>query len=100
MSEPVAKSKRTVMPIMGATLLSEIPWAMIAPHEAQAQSNHGQTLERLAQRGGLGVSEALDILEGHHWGWAKPCIENERVLINKVRAWRATFPQSKEPSHD
>lgn len=81
--------RRSTMPIMGATLLSEIPFAMIAPHEAQALRNHGQTLERLAQRGGLGVSEALDILEGRPWNSAKQCIENEHYLINKVRAWRA-----------
>ncbi|MDW3682976.1 hypothetical protein RA280_14705 [Cupriavidus sp. CV2] len=80
---------RAVMPIMGATLLSEIPFAMIAPHEAQAQRNHGQSMERLAQRGGLAACEAIDIIEGRRWGSAKPCIENERYLINKVRAWRA-----------
>lgn len=78
-----------VMPIMGATLLSEIPWDMIAPHDAQARSNHGQSLERLAQRGGLSACEALDIIEGRRWGSAKPCIENERYIINLVRAWRA-----------
>ena len=80
---------RTVMPIMGATLLSEIPWDMIAPHEAQAQRNHGQSLERLAQRGGLGASEAIDIMRGASWGSAKPCLANEQYLINLVRAWRA-----------
>lgn len=80
---------RAVMPIMGAALLSEIPFAMIAPHEAQALRNHSQSLERLAQRGGLAACEAIDIIEGRRWGSAKPCIENERYLINKVRAWRA-----------
>ena len=30
-----------------------IPWSVIAPHEAQCQKNHGQSLERLAERGGL-----------------------------------------------
>lgn len=81
--------KRTVMPIMGATLLSEIPWDFIAPHERQAMTNHGQTLERLAQRGGLGASEAIDIVEGRKWNSAKDCIENEHYLINLVRSWRA-----------
>lgn len=88
---PQKVSQRAVMPIMGATLLSEIPFAMIAPHEAQAKRNHGQSLERLAQRGGLAVSEAIDIIEGRRWGSAKVCIENERYLINKVRAWRAAM---------
>lgn len=77
------------MPIMGATLMSEIPFAMIQPHEAQAQRNHGQSLERLAQRGGLAVCEAIDILQGRKWGSSAPVIENERYLINLVRAWRA-----------
>jgi hypothetical protein len=34
-----------------------IPWGVIAPHEGQAQRNHGQSLQRLAERGGLGVGE-------------------------------------------
>jgi hypothetical protein len=84
-----AKPMRTVMPIMGSTLLSEIPFAMLVPHEAQALKNHSQTLERLAQRGGLAHSEAIDILEGLKWNSSKHCIENERYLINKVREWRA-----------
>ena len=32
------------------------PWALLEPHEAQARANHGgQSLKRLAERGGLGV---------------------------------------------
>lgn len=85
---------RAVMPIMGATLLCEIPWALIAPHENQAQRNHGQSLERLAQRGGLAACEAIDIIEGRGWGSSKPCIENERYLINKVREWRAAIAKA------
>lgn len=79
---------RTAMPIMGATLLSEIPWAFLAPHEAQAIKNHSQTLNRLAERGGLAASEAIDIFLGNSWNTAKSCIENERWLVNKVREWR------------
>lgn len=80
---------RTTMPIMGATLLKEIPWAFIAPHEAQAQRNHGgQTLERLASRGGLGASEVIDIVKGVRWGTHRPCIENEAWLVAAVNQWR------------
>lgn len=39
-----------------------LPWALIEPHAAQAMRNHGQTLERLAERGGLGFSEAYCVL--------------------------------------
>ncbi|WP_299538266.1 hypothetical protein [uncultured Herbaspirillum sp.] len=87
---------RTVMPIMDSTLLSEIPWEMIAPHERQARANHGQSLERLAERGGLAACEAIDIIEGRRWGSAAPCIENERYLINKVREWRASQRPAEE----
>lgn len=47
---------------------SSIPWDMIQPHENQALKNHcGQTLERLAQRGGLSHCEAVAILEDRDW---------------------------------
>jgi hypothetical protein len=85
----MSAKQRSVMPIMGGTICSEVPFAMLVPHEAQALKNHGQSLERLAQRGGLGHSEAIDILEGRKWGSALPCLDNERHLINKVREWRA-----------
>ncbi len=56
-----------------------IPWAVIAPFEKQAVRNHGQTLERLAERGGLGVTEALWILTCKRYGdpaydvgWTQP----------------------------
>lgn len=82
---------RTVMPIMGSTLLSEIPFAMLVPHEAQAFKNHSQSLDMLASRGGLAHSEAIDILEDRPWNSSKHCVENERYLINKVREWRAAI---------
>ena len=44
-----------------------IPWSLIAPHESQARANHGQTLERLAERGGLGSCEAVAVLEDRRW---------------------------------
>jgi len=47
----------------GTILVIGLPWAMIEPHEAQAKSNHGgQTLKRLAERGGLCAAEAVAVL--------------------------------------
>lgn len=40
-----------------------IPWSAFEPGQARAQRNHGQTLERLAERGGLAHIEALAILD-------------------------------------
>jgi len=44
-----------------------VPWELVAPHEAQAQRNHSQTLERLAQRGGLSVRELWSVCHDRHW---------------------------------
>ena len=40
---------------------------MIAPCESWAKEYHGQTLDRLAQRGGLSPSEAVAVLEFRPW---------------------------------
>lgn len=46
--------------IMGSAM---IPWEVLEPHEPQAITNHGQTLQKLASRGGLDWGEAAAILE-------------------------------------
>lgn len=47
---------------------NQIPWALIAPHNKQAQINHcGQTLERLKERGGLSPCEAIAVIEDRKW---------------------------------
>lgn len=44
-----------------------IPWSIVEPHEAQARLNHGQSLERLAERGGLSVDELWAVMHGVYW---------------------------------
>ncbi len=44
-----------------------IPYNIIARHETQAIRNHGQTLQKLAERGGLDWTEALAILNDKTW---------------------------------
>jgi len=39
-----------------------VPWAAVAPFQRRALSSHGQTLERLADRGGLAVWELVALL--------------------------------------
>jgi len=41
-----------------------VPWSVMAPHESMANVNHGQTLERLAERGGLSPGEAWAVVSG------------------------------------
>ncbi len=47
--------------------MRSIPWGLIEPHRLQAERNHWQSLERLAERGGLAPSEALAVLEDRPW---------------------------------
>ncbi|MVA47754.1 hypothetical protein GOZ83_22090 [Agrobacterium vitis] len=51
-----------MFPILNDPIIKSIPWALIRPHEKQAQTNHSQTLRRLAERGGLAICEAYYIL--------------------------------------
>lgn len=47
---------------------TSIPWSFIAPYEGNAERNHGQSLELLAERGGLHPGEVFAIVHGLRWG--------------------------------
>jgi hypothetical protein len=62
-----AQADRVSMPIgPGAAITCERFW-MDADHEQQAQWNHGQSLARLAERGGLDWCEAAAIVLNREW---------------------------------
>lgn len=44
-----------------------VPMFHFRAHAEQARINHGQTLDRLAERGGLSPCEAIAILEDRKW---------------------------------
>lgn len=75
------------MPIMKSKYLKSMPMAML--NDAQAMRNHGQSLNRLAERGGLASSEALAIMDGRGWGDVKVCDENDLLLFRRVERFRA-----------
>ncbi|WMJ81949.1 hypothetical protein RBU49_06790 [Clostridium sp. MB40-C1] len=54
-------------PILGSEPKEYIPLDIVKPHEKQAIINHGQTLDRLSQRGGLDWVEMLFILEDKNY---------------------------------
>ena len=75
--------KREVMPIIDGAFLKAIPWWVISGHEKQAQDNHGQTLTRLAERGGLGTSEAWAIINKVPWRrWDEPACERALMRLS------------------
>lgn len=66
---------------------SRIPWDAIAPFEGQAQENHQQTLERLAERGGLDPVEAFFVMTNRTWNNFQMTDEVEKeacAFIEKV----------------
>ena len=71
-----------------------LSWSIIGPHERQAQINHDQTLQRLAERGGLSPAEALAVLEnrsvrsqGNRGDLDE--VEATRQLMVWVKAWQS-----------
>lgn len=49
-----------------------IPWSALTPFETRAIKNHGQSLERLASRGGLSRLEAAAIILDLPWNMLEP----------------------------
>lgn len=61
-----------------------IPLSLIVSHENQCQRNHGQSIQRLAERGGLSPCEIVAIIEDREW---KPMQEHD--------AWKFIFQSVK-----
>lgn len=47
------------------TMPRSVPWSFVEKFREQAETNHDQTLERLAQRGGLAPEEMWLAAHGH-----------------------------------
>lgn len=73
-------------PILGG--YGVIPFEVIEPHREQAMKNHGQTLERLAERGGLDYDEMLSVLEDRNWS-SSQCKDHyaDIKVVEIVRKW-------------
>lgn len=76
--------KRTTRTDPGPT---SVPWAMVAQHEARALKNHGQTLSRLAERGGLDPVELLAVLDDKPWPNRRQTRADIENLIQRVHAF-------------
>lgn len=67
-----------------------VPWALLAPHEAQAERNHYQSLRRLAERGGLSPAEMVAVLEDRPWRNMDPAAAVAR--LNEIIKERSAEP--------
>lgn len=72
-------------PILHDVEIKSVPWAVVEPHRAQAITNHHQSIERLAERGGLSPCETVAIIEGRAW-FRMPFTEARDKLLEYVRA--------------
>lgn len=88
LEEQLKELKSRRFPIMGGP---SVPWSMIAPHDKQARDNHDQSLERLAERGGLSPLEAICVLEDRRCRrgeMTEANVEAARVKLGElVRVW-------------
>lgn len=83
--EPVNRKKFPILGAPGAT----IDWQLVHDHGRQAKANHYQTVERLAERGGLSWCELHAIL--HNRPWQKM---EENTAIMECRALEARYLSS------
>jgi hypothetical protein len=63
---PVRVEARKTFPLLGGGGVG-IDWQLVQEHAGQARTNHGQTLEELARRGGLSWCELYAVLHDRRW---------------------------------
>lgn len=90
------------MPILGDREF-KLPWALIAPHEAQSLANHGQSLDKIAYRGGFSYEEAAAVMENRKWApikWAdgkdRPGHNPGKIYLENLIARRIKEKQENE----
>jgi len=80
------------------TLIIGLPWDMIEPHEDQARRNHGgQSLERLAERGGLSAAEAVAVLAGRMFRPMSKVEAQFRLALALAKHAAALAPEHEKP---
>lgn len=80
-------------------LIVEIPWELIAFHEAQARRNHRQSLEQLAYRGGLSPCEAIAVIEDRPWRSMPDAEEVLRTMIAALPVTNGSHEPESPPGH-
>lgn len=58
---------RASFPILACKSVKSVPWALAERARDRLFWSHGQTLERLAERGGLLPTELVAALDGLEW---------------------------------
>lgn len=86
-----------MFPVLNDSVLKAVPFAFLEKGREQALRNHGQTLERLHQRGGLDPAEMLCIVRGQSWSYGASGVghlvmaEVRVALLEELCRWEKSF---------
>lgn len=70
----------------GTERIANLPWELMEEHAKQAEKNHGQSLKRLKERGGLSVSETACILRNESYR-NLPIFVSIQYIADRVEAF-------------
>jgi len=81
-----------------AFLLTGFPWDLLAAHEEQAIKNHGQSLARLAERGGLDPEEMLAVMQDRGVRWHGLSVVEAQTELLKILVRSGMVPSIFSPA--
>lgn len=81
-------------PILKGKTIKQIPFDFIVQYKLQAKINHGQTIQRLAERGGLHSTEAIAIIESRKWVNMPEEIAEQQVK-DAITKWKIETAQGR-----
>lgn len=86
---PPSPSDVTRLVAAGIAQPKGVPWDMLAPHAERMAKNHGgQSMETIADRGGLDAGELVAVLRD--WSFQLMKVEASYLQLNaELQAWRA-----------
>lgn len=69
----------------------KVDWQFVEDHAGkQAMTNHGQTVQRLAERGGLSWEELYYAVKGERWPYTKKVVDRQGA-ISTIRAMETVY---------
>jgi len=80
-------------PILGTG--ETVPWSFVEPHREWAMKHHYQTLERLAERGGLSWGELRHVVNHLSWRTDAP-MKDEQARVVMLAALRALAEEASD----
>lgn len=83
LGQQIERERAELFPILGEC--GYVPMWIVLQHERQAQSNHGQSVRRLAERGGLSPSELCAVLEDRSF-WRDMRLDEVSSRLRKLIA--------------